>query len=120
MDDREKFILDEAVSAYDRIMGDRRNADYVVDQCQMQKLTEAYEFFCEIAADCDGSIEPLKLEPKRENGDITVYCTLLYLDGENLKKFGKLVGDMGAISIDSMSSGDICLSFTIPGVFRHI
>lgn len=112
-------ILKDAWELYQEAMRERNNDDYVVDACQMEKLMRAYEFFCRVAVNCGGTIEPLHLEPKEENGGVSVHLALLYLDGENLGRFQKIVGDMGAISIDATLDGNVCISFTIPGVFRH-
>ena len=99
-------------------MAERNNDDYVVNQPQMDKFVKAYEFFCGIAAECGGVVEPPKIEPKRINGGITAYFTVFYANGEKLQELSEIVGDMSAISIDSMSNGDVCISFNIPEVFR--
>ena len=115
----ETEFLQEVWQVYEEELAKLSNDDYIINVAQMGKLREAYKFFHDITEECGGEIEPLKLEPKEVNGGITVYMTLFYLSDENLKKFGEIVGNMSAISIDAMEDGDVCISFTIPGVFRH-
>jgi len=115
----ETDFLREAWDIYENVLAERNNDDYVVNFEQMKKLKESYDFFAGLVEECGGEIEPLKLVPKEINGGVTVYMTLLYLSGENLKKFNDIVGNMSAVSIDAMDNGDVCISFTIPAVFKH-
>ena len=100
-------------------MASRSNSDYEVNPEQMQKLIDAYGYFMEIAAIYNGTVEPLKLEPKRINGGITAYFTVFHLAGENIKRFCEVVQGFSALSIDSLEDGTVCLSFTVPKVFRE-
>lgn len=115
----EEEFLKEVWQVYEEGLAALSNDDYVINVAQMGKLREAYKFFYQIAEECGGEIEPLKLEPKEVNGGVTVYMTLFYLSDENLRKFGEIVGNMSAISIDAMDNGDVCISFNIPAVFKH-
>lgn len=104
---------------YESEMCSRSNADYEADPEQMQKLIDAYGFFMEIAASCNGTVNPLKLVPKEVNGGITAYFTVFHLYGDNLKRFYDVMQCFSAMSIDSLADGTVCLSFTVPNVFRH-
>lgn len=104
---------------YKREMNSRNNDDYEADPTQMQKLIDAYGFFMEIAGTCNGKVELSKLVPREINGGITAYFTVFYLNGESVRQFCKILQGFSALSIDSLEDGTVCLSFTVPRVFRH-
>lgn len=110
--------LKEFWEAVDAEMASRNDSDYEVNQPQMQKLIEAYSFFKRVADTSGGTVEPFKISPKAVHGGVTAYYTLFYLTGEDLKKLASIMGNMSAISIDSMANGDVCISFNVPNVFR--
>lgn len=103
---------------YQAEMASRREEDYELNEVQMRKLIDSYAFFVEIAERDGGEIEPFKIEPLETTGGVTGYFTVFYLHGEDVQRFCKIVGNMSAISIDSTSDGDVCISFTIPRVFQ--
>ena len=103
---------------YEEEMSKRENADYEKCDEQMKKLSEAYQFFSDIAEEQNGRVDPLRIVPKEEHCGVTAYFTLFYLNGDELQRFSKIVGDMSAISIDSLTDGTVCISFTIPNVFK--
>ena len=102
----------------DAEMASRNDSDYEVNQPQMQKLIEAYSFFKRVVDTSGGSIEPFRISPKAIHGGVTAYYPLFYLNGDDLKKLATIVGNMSAISIDSMSNGDVCISYNVPNVFK--
>ena len=103
---------------YEAEMASRNDADYEVNEEQMRKLIDSYAFFTEIAERDGGKVDKLRLKPKEINGGVTCYFTVFYLYGKDLQKFCEIVGNMSAISIDTTSDGDACISFTIPRVFK--
>jgi len=105
---------------YEAEMASRNDADYEVNEEQMQKLIDAYAFFVEIAERDGGKVEPFKIKPKEVSGGITAYFTVFYVSGDDMMRFCKVVGNMSSISLDSTSDGDVCISFTIPKVFQKI
>ena len=113
--DYEKYVWE----LYEREMESRNNSNYEADLVQFQKLIDAYGFFMELAALNNGRVEPLKLVPKEVSGGITAYFTVFYLTSENIQRFCDVVRDFAALSIDSMNDGSVCISFTIPKVFRR-
>lgn len=115
---KNEAICKEIWELLDAEMSKRRDSDYETDEEQMGKLVNAYAFFAEMAEKCGGKLEKLKLKPAEIHGGVTAYFTLLYIKGEDLARFSSIVLDMTALSIDSMEDGDVCISFTIPRVFR--
>ena len=104
---------------YEQEMESRNNADYEADPVQMQKLIDAYGFFAEMALSCGGKVNPVKIVPKEICSGITAYFTVFYLNGDNIRRFCEVVQGFSALSIDSLTDGTVCLSFTVPNVFRH-
>ena len=104
---------------YEKEMSSRKNADYEVTPEQMQKLIDAYGFFMEVAASGNGKVEPFKIVPKEVNGGITAYFSVFYLSGDDIQRFCKVVSSFSALSIDSLKDGTVCLSFTVPRVFKR-
>lgn len=103
---------------YKKEVAQRKESDYAVNDVQMKKLLSAYQFFSEICEKRGGEIEELEIKPTEVNGGITAYFTVFYIDKvEDFSRLSKIVNDMGAISIDSLVDGRVCISFTIPGVF---
>ena len=103
---------------YEAEMASRNNSDYQVDEEQMRKLIDAYAFFVEIAERDGGKVDPFRLVPKEVNGGVTCYFTVFYLYGKDVQRFCEIVRNMSAISIDSTSDEKVCISFTIPRVFK--
>ena len=104
---------------YEKEMQSRDNADYTVNREQMQKLIDAYGFFNKIAQECGGTIEPFRIVPKEVNGGITAYFRVFHIFGDNVARFCEVVRNVSALSIDSLDNGTVCLSMTIPRVFKH-
>ena len=105
--------MNDFYKMYREVMDSRNDSDYTVNEVQLKKLENAYAFFLEHSENVK-----LDLVPREINGGITAYFTVLYLDGDDLARLSKIVGSMGALSIDSTIDGEVCISFTIPGIFR--
>ena len=112
--DYEKMIW----QLYQEEMASRDNADYEPDYDQMQKLVDAYAFFVEYAKKHGGRVEKVEIIPKREVCGVTAYFTLFAPFDEDLERFKKVMQDMSAITIDSLTNGDVCIDINIPGCFK--
>lgn len=110
-------ILEDAFAIYDAELKKRNDKDYEINKEQFKKLIDIHSFFLDLASKNNGSVEELNLVPKEVSAGITAYFTVLYLYGDDLLKFSKAVKDMGGLSIDTMTDGRVCISFTIPDVF---
>jgi len=104
---------------YELEMGSRKPEDYEIDRDQMKKLIKAYSFMTDFAAKNDGRVDELKYEPTHESCGITGYFALFFLYGDDLQAFNEIMGDIVSISIDALLDGTVCVSFTIPNVFRR-
>ena len=96
----------------------RSDADYEVNPDQARKLVGAYMFFDELAKKSNGRVETLKVIPKEIHGGITAYFSFCYLGSEDIGRFCEVIADASAVSIDATTDGTVCISLTIPRVFR--
>lgn len=104
---------------YEQEMAKRNSDDYEANPEQMRKFINAYGFFSDLVKKNGGSIEPIRLAPTEVNGGITAYFTVFYLAGEEVARFSEVIKGASALSIDSLEDGTVCISFTVPKVFRH-
>lgn len=104
---------------YEQEMAKRSNEDYEVNREQMDKLISAYWFFSKVVAENGGSIDPFRIVPSEINGGVTAYFTVFYLSGAEIAKFAEIIKGASALSIDSMEDGTVCISFTVPRVFKR-
>lgn len=104
--------MKEFYKLYKDAMASRNDGEYDVNEVQLKKLENAYAFFME-----HGENVELKVIPREINGGITAYVTVFYLNGDDLTTLSGIIGNMGALSIDATTDGQVCISFTIPGVF---
>lgn len=118
MKTNEDDLINSFYKMYHEEMNLRNNDDYEVNKAQASRLINAYNFFNKIIQRDGGHIETLKYNPKEESCGVTFYTTLLYLYGDDILELAAIVSDMSALSIDSTIDGEVCVSFTIPEVFK--
>lgn len=104
---------------YDKVLGLRKDADYIVNQPQMDKLIAVLEFFLDTANELDGRVEPVKLKPKEEHGGVTATFLVFDLYDQKVLRFCEVMKACSAITIDTTSEGEVCISCTVPDVFVH-
>lgn len=112
-------FLRQVWELYEEELSHRKSEDYEINRPQMDKLIETYSAFAYFASKCNGKIDPFRIAPTEENGDVTAYFTLLYLNGEDIAKFCDAVRNVSALSVDSLIDGTVCFSFVIPKVFKR-
>lgn len=95
----------------------RNNDDYVVNKPQMEKFCKAVDFFQKFVADCNGELDPIRLEPKNEGGYLTAYAYVFDISGENARKLCEIISYTSAITIDALGNGKVCISLTVPNVY---
>ena len=100
-------------------LNSRDNNDYKPSADQFQKLVDAYVFFADYAKINGGKVDKVKLVPKKEHCGVTAYFTLFAPFGDDLERFKRVIQDISAISIDSLTDGTVCISINIPNVFIH-
>lgn len=104
---------------YNKVLSFRKDTDYIVNQPQMDKLIAVLEFFLDAAKELDGRVEPVKLKPKEEHGGVTATFLVFDLYEQKVLRFCEVMKACSAITIDTTSEGDVCISCTVPDVFVH-
>lgn len=102
---------------YDQIMKLRKDDDYVVNQSQMEKFVDVYDFFQDMGEKCDGDIEKPNLAPKECHGGVTARFFVFDVWGVDIPRFSQIINHLSALSIDAEEDGRICISVTVPDVF---
>ncbi|MCC8131433.1 MAG: hypothetical protein LUC38_10215 [Oscillospiraceae bacterium] len=116
----EDFALLMAVTEkYQEILEESDDEDFEINLPQYQKLLAVYAYFTKYIKSYGGKIEDIKLSPREEVGDITVFIPNLYLECEEVETFAKALEYGCALTIDSGDNGSFCLSMTIPSVFKE-
>lgn len=105
---------------YNEVMSLRKDEDYVVNQAQMEKFIDVLDFFRDMVSDdSDGEITDIDLAPKEENGGITATFIVFDVYGENVKRYCDVMRHCSAIGIEARLNDKICISVTVPEVFKH-
>ena len=112
----EEYVQRLAV-LYNKVLSLRKDEDYIVNQPQMDKLIAVLEFFLDEAKRLDGKVERVSLKPKEEHGGVTATFLVFDLYGPKVIKFCEVMSACSAITIDTTSEGEVCISCTIPQVF---
>lgn len=110
-----KFIS-EAIKIYKDEIASRNNEDYEINYPQWEKLEFACNFFRKMVSD-ENSLE-IMAEPREVCGGVTATFSLFYISGEDIDDLKEVIGDSSAISIDALVDGRVCISLTIPDVYR--
>lgn len=105
---------------YQKMLNERRNEDYEVNPEQMDKFLEIYHFFgSKVDEEYDDGIEPIYIEPKEEHGGLNVGFCVFDVHGDEIGKLAKLISYCSAISIDVVDESQICISMTIPNIYKR-
>ena len=107
------------VRLYESTLAIKKDEDYTVNQAQMAKFIELWNFFVNQTKKSSGSIEAIELSPKVEHGGITACFTVFDVYGKELRHFCELMSYASAVTIDATTDG-ICISVTVPEVFVPI
>lgn len=103
---------------YEDVINLRKDSGYMINQEQMQKLTNLIDFFIITCAKLhEGSVLPVELVPREEHGGVTASFIVFDIWGDDVKKFCDVLCECSAVSIDATSDGEVCIACTIPNVF---
>lgn len=102
---------------YHKVMDLRTDDNYVVNQPQMEKLTDVLNFFLDMSNKCNGEVEPVALIPKEEHGGVTAKFVVFDIFGDDIQRFCEVIKHTSALTIDSELDNKICISVTVPEVF---
>lgn len=102
---------------YENEMKNRNPEDYVTNPLQMYRMIEAYRFFATRAEKNNWKLEPFKINPIQESGDIALDFNLMWLDGDDVQEFAKILSYASGVTIDATLDGVVHLSLIIPNVY---
>ena len=114
--DNEKYVK-RLGEIYNKVMELRKDDNYVVNQQQLDKLTDVYNFFLDMSEKCNGEVEPVELTPQEEHGGVTAKFLVFDVFGDDIQRFSEIIKYTSAMTIDSELDHRICISVTVPDVF---
>ena len=104
---------------WEAILKDRNDEDYVINRPQWMKMLRVLKYFSDLADSCNGELVPTHVQPCLEHGGVTVYFTVLDLQGNDIIGFCHALALTNAVTIDSTTDGRVCISVSIPNVYIH-
>ncbi len=117
----ENEIIRLFAQMYEAEMNRRRNEDYEINPEQMDKFLELLYFFRKkVDPEFDEGIEPFNIEAKEEHGGFSARFCVFDLHGEEIGEFARLIGCCTAVSIDVVNNSQICISVTVPEIFKEM
>lgn len=93
------------------------DADYVVNQPQMNKLLDVCAFFIQTAKRCGGRVEPIALSPRELHGGVNAQFEVFDVSGDEVQRFCQALSYTTAISMDVTADDEVYISVTVPNVF---
>lgn len=102
---------------YYEALSRQKDSDYVVNQPQMDKFIKLVRFFDEEIKRLGGRADPIELSPRMVHGGLTVMFFLYDLSGEKVQEFCETLSACSAVGIEAQTSGEVCLSCTVPNIF---
>lgn len=112
-------FLQRANELYEAAIADLDDNDFVIDETQQYAFIEALCFFVKTASSCGGEIEVAPITPKQGNGGITATYRVFDVAGEDIPRMCEALKHTSAITIDGLTDGRVCVSVTIPRVYRR-
>lgn len=92
--------------------------DFEIDPEGLQRFLDAVEFFMELCAKHNGTMDKIELQPHKKHGYITAYLPTIDFDEREVTGFCKALEPCVALDIGSRTDRTICVSFTLRDVFR--
>ncbi len=105
---------------YSSLLEEASKFNYEVNEEQFAKLLDLVKFFKEYIKENGGSAEPVNLDPREIHSGLTVSFVVFNITGDEIQKFCDVVKNTTALSIDATNDEKVCISMTIPDVFRKI
>lgn len=94
------------------------DADYEINQPQLDKLFAIVAFFIKTAKKYGGSVSPMELQPNRRCGGVTARFITFDIFGKDVQTFCEVMKEVSAFTICSTNDEEICISINVPDVFR--
>lgn len=113
-----EFLKDTGIM-YEKLISLLDDDDYEIDDEQMCSLLDILEFFVDMCEVCTGEVDACELVPRIQHGGVTARFYVLSLAGNDITRFCKVLSKASAISFDAELDGKICVSVTVPYVFKR-
>lgn len=97
---------------------DENDGNYVVNRPQWLKMVEVLDYFQRLAKKSNGVVEPCEVAPKFLHGGVTASFTVVDIQEDDIPEFCKALLKTNAITIDATIDGKVCISVSIPYVFK--
>lgn len=92
--------------------------DYEINRPQWIKMIQVLDYFHKLAKQSNGTVEPCQVQPKYQHGGVTATFTVMDLQEKDIPEFCKAIMKTNAITIDATNDSKVCISLSIPYVFR--
>ena len=106
--------------AYSLLMSLQKDEDFEVDEKQARRFGEIVEFFSKTANKLGGTVVPVRLVPHTQRGDLEAFFEVFSLNGQDkVEEFCRVIKHASAFGIEPTADGKVCISLTVPNVFRR-
>lgn len=105
---------------YASVIENAKKHKYEVNEVQLNKLDEIVKTLQACIKEFGGEIEDLDLSPALLSGGVTANFIVLHLHGDMVKRFADAIREASAITFDATATGEVCISVTVPDVFKTI
>ena len=104
--------------AYLDKMDTEKDEDYEINRPQWAKMIEVLDYFQRFAEKSNGKVEPCEVVPRFLHGGVTASFVVMDIKEEDIPAFCEAISKSNAITIDATSDCEVCISLSIPDVFR--
>ena len=93
--------------------------DFEINRPQWIKMLRVLKYFDDLTKRSNGTLEPCEVMPRIEHGGVTAYFTVLDIKETDIPSFCEALMQTSAITIDATTDGRVCISVSVPNVFRR-
>ena len=104
---------------YLKYLENERNEDYEINYEQLGKFADIMNFYKDLIAEIGGKVDEVELEPKIVSGGLTVSFVVFDIVSHQIERFCDVMRHASAITIDTTADSRVCISITVPNVFRR-
>ena len=110
-------FLRMAGQLYEYALSRENDDDYILNMPQYLKLVEAQAFFTRLAEANDGTLETVRLSQRERCAVLEAQFLVLDLKPGDLPGFFRVLQYSTGLCLDAKTTGEVCMSMTIPDVF---
>lgn len=91
--------------------------DFEVNPTQMKKFLDIVEYFLDLCAKRNGTMNKIQLVPHKKSGKITAFLPSVDFDEREIRKFCETLSPCFALDIGPQLDTSICVSLSVLDVF---